>query len=147
MKTSNRNSRHAPHCWAALLAGSLLLPLTANAATADSGSAEANYRKERADCMSGRSIQDRQTCLKEAGAALAESRRGQLKSADAAQLQANAVERCQRVPADDRQACEAMARGEGQRSGSVAEGAVLTQFSTLSYAPPAAGLPASSTAR
>jgi len=112
----------------ALLAGlpAMLLAATPPAAT----SAEAIYRRDRAVCESGRSAQDRPTCLKEAVAALAEARRGQLKTADDAQLTANALARCEQVPADDRAACETMARGGGMRSGSVAQGAVLKEVVT-----------------
>jgi len=41
--------------------------------TGASASAQARYLKERAVCLEGRSNQDRATCLKEAGAALAEA--------------------------------------------------------------------------
>ena len=69
-----------------LAAGSAVLmaaPLSASwagtgAKSAKSGSPEATYRYEREKCLSGRTHQDRATCLKEAGAALAEARRGRL---------------------------------------------------------------------
>jgi len=112
----------------ALLAG---LPAALIAATPPAAmSPEAIYSRDRALCESGRSAQDRPTCLKEAGAALAEARRGQLKTAGDAQLLANAMARCQQVPVDDRAACETMARGGGQRSGSVAQGAVIKEVVT-----------------
>jgi len=115
----------------------LVLALATGMAGAASSSAEAVYRQERAACLDGRSPQDRATCLKEAGAALAEARRGKLDNGETPeQLRANALQRCQRVAADDRAACERMALGGGERSGSVAEGAVVTQITTRSQAAP-----------
>lgn len=86
------------------------------------------YRKERADCLAGRSAQDRQTCLKEAAAALAEARRGGLVQSPPQTLADNAKQRCLQVPVEDRAACERLAAGQGQRQGSVAEGAILKEI-------------------
>ena len=107
------------------------------AAAADSA-ATAAYQKERAACLDGNSPQDRSTCLKEAGAVLAESRRASSRpvgSEQASSLAANAVQRCKAVPAEDRNDCERRARGEGASSGSVAGGGVLTQVVTPVAAP------------
>lgn len=115
----------------------LLLALAAGSAAAAGSQPEAVYRQERAACQDGRSPQDRATCLKEAGAALAEARRRHLDNGETPeQLRANALQRCQRVAADDRTACERMALGGGERSGSVASGAVVTQITTRSPAAP-----------
>lgn len=114
----------------------LALALLAAAAGASTLS---TYQQERADCLAGRSTQDRQTCLKEAAAAQAEARLGRLDSgATARQLTDNALARCKVVPADDRAACETLALGGGKRSGSVAEGAVLKELVTrrIEPAPP-----------
>jgi hypothetical protein len=59
--------------------------------------AEARYRQDRAMCESGQSQQDRATCLREAGAALAEARRGRLDDSPA-QYQKNALIRCEGLP-------------------------------------------------
>jgi hypothetical protein len=123
-------------CLAALPAVLLASAFAAN--PIDASSPEAIYQRERAQCESGRTVQDRPTCLKEAGAALDEARRGQLKTADNSQLIANALERCQLVPPTDRSACEAMARGGGLHSGSVSEGAVLKEISTVTSPPASA---------
>ncbi|MCB2020776.1 MAG: hypothetical protein KDG44_08230 [Burkholderiaceae bacterium] len=92
--------------------------------------AKATYARERAACLSGESYEDRETCLKEAGAALAEARRKDASSPDesAATLAANAMRRCQAVPAADRYACEQMAQGRGTVSGSVEGGGVLKEY-------------------
>ncbi|MDN3920658.1 hypothetical protein [Roseateles violae] len=136
-----KNKSSFVRCRSLLLALSAasLAPLAAAASSSAAASAESLYRKERADCLQGRSAQDRQTCLKEAGAALAEARRGTLGTTDPAQLAANAALRCQAVAETDRAACQAMSRGEGQVSGSVAQGGMLKEHRTLNYEPTAAG--------
>jgi hypothetical protein len=121
------------------LPAALLLALAVTTGNAIAGpatsSADAAYRQERADCLVGRSVQDRATCLKEAAVARADAQRQRLGGAEtAAQLRANALQRCQRQPADERAACERMALGEGRSSGSVAEGAVLRELTVRSDA-------------
>jgi hypothetical protein len=98
---------------------------------------EQAYQRDRAACLSGATPQDRQSCLKEAGAALAAARRGRLDDGnDARTRQANAVERCRvHKDEDDRVACERMALGEGRADGSVAEGAVVREMVTRSVKP------------
>lgn len=109
----------------------LLLALAAGAACAVPPGADAVYKQERAACMAAGSTQDRNACLKDAGAARDEARHRRLDNGETpAQLLRNALERCKRVADDDRAACERMVRGEGQRSGSVAEGGVVTQITT-----------------
>lgn len=137
--------------WLATTAASLLLPLLWTAAVAaepatSSTDAEARYRQERAACLDGRSPQGRSTCLKEAGAARAEARRHRLDNGESpAELRANALLRCRPVLDADRAACERMALGEGTRSGSVAEGAVLRQITTVTTG--SAALPAAAASR
>jgi hypothetical protein len=119
----------APPCrWLAALALALAGAAGAQTVKPDAASAD---RQAQAGCLAGSTTQDRATCLKEAAAARAERRQQRLDNGETpAQLRANALLRCQRVAADDRAACERMAQGEGQRSGSVAEGAVLKQITT-----------------
>lgn len=113
----------------------LLLALNAGTASALPRNADALYQQERAACQDGRNPTGQAACLKDAGAARAELRRHSLDNGETpAQLRANALQRCQRVHDDDRAACERMALGEGSRSGSVAEGAVITQITTTSRA-------------
>lgn len=107
--------------------------------------AQDQYRKERADCLAGRSSQDRQTCLKEAGAALAEARRGGLGESSPQRLADNARLRCRQQRAEDRPACERMAAGLGQHKGSIAEGAIIKEIVTPVRVPANAG-PASAPA-
>jgi len=115
------------HASAASYAAALLLAGTAGTALAAPASAEATqlYRQTAADCRAGRTQQSQADCLREAGAALQETRRGHLQSTDAATLSANAVARCARQPTERRASCEKLARGEGTSAGSVAGGGVL----------------------
>jgi hypothetical protein len=109
----------------------------APARTPPAAAADQAYQRERAACLSGQTSQDRDTCLKEAGAARAAARRGRLDNGgDAESRAANATERCRvHADADDRLACERMARGEGRIEGSVAEGAVVKEMVTRSVRP------------
>ena len=104
---------------------------------AKSGSPEATYRYERQKCLSGRSHQDRATCLKEAGAALAEARRGRLDNGvSERQLAENRVARCAAQPESERADCERMARGEGTVVGSVEGGGVVKELVTRQVGTP-----------
>ncbi|UXH76258.1 hypothetical protein [Roseateles amylovorans] len=101
-----------------------------------------SYQQERADCLAGKGGQDVKTCLKEAGAAREESRRGTLKSASTEELANNAVLRCQRVPEADRDDCRSMVMGQGLRDGSVEDGAILKRIDRMvEENPTAAGAP------
>ncbi len=100
------------------------------AATAgEAHDADARYQKEKAVCLGGGSHQDRVTCMKEADAALAES-----KTRQALPTQANydqhALIRCKALPADERTACRRRIEGEGSSSGSVEGGGVLRTIVT-----------------
>jgi len=84
------------------------------------------YEREKADCMTGRTSEPRNVCLREAGAAYAQARQGKLiSSSDRPELWAsNALKRCEAQPAEDREMCERRVR-EGQISGSVEGGGQL----------------------
>jgi len=134
----------------ALLATALLSLLagTAGAAPKASSTGEQVYQQERAACLDGSSPQDRATCLKEAGAARAEARRGTLDNGErAGQLQRNALKRCAAVAVADRSDCERLASGEGQRSGSVAEGAIVKTIVTRTVGPVPAASAAAAASR
>ncbi|PFH04625.1 hypothetical protein BCF11_5409 [Collimonas sp. PA-H2] len=112
----------------ALLILSMSFSAAAAGAASDSAGANARYQEERARCISGQSNQDRATCLKEAGAALQEARRGRLHDDQAAD-QANALLRCNALPVDDRDACQRRMNGEGTTSGSALEGGISRELS------------------
>ena len=66
--------------WALLIVAAALGSTFASSAADKTGAAgaadaQARYQQDRAACMSGQSNQDHATCLREAGAALAQARR------------------------------------------------------------------------
>ena len=126
------SSRYPSVRWSlALCVGAALGASAALAAEGKATSdAQARYQQERAMCDSGQSQQDRTTCLREAGAALQEARRGQLSDGSAAQYQRNALVRCDGLPDDQRDACVARMQGQGTTSGSVAAGGIYRELIT-----------------
>ena len=102
----NRRQLSRP-MWALLLLGAAIGSGSALAAgkTGATGTtdAAARYQQERAVCLSGQSSQDRATCLREAGAAFAEAKRGALDDGSAAH-ERNARERCNKLAEADRNA-------------------------------------------
>lgn len=103
-----------------------LITTTAMAAN-NSADANARYKADRAACNSGQSNQDRATCLKEAAAALKEAKRGHLNDNQDTYDQ-NALTRCNKLPEQDRDACQRRVKGEGTTSGSVESGGVLREL-------------------
>jgi hypothetical protein len=103
---------------------------TATATAADRGvrsDAQSVYQADRAACNAGQTNQDRATCLREAGAALQEARRGQLEDGQA-QFDRNKMLRCDLQPQEDRQACVRRMNGEGFTSGSVEGGGIYREL-------------------
>ena len=90
-----------PHLIPRLCLAVAVLSLSSAAAATRgvSGEIQARYERERAVCLSGQSNQDRATCLKEAGAAREEARRGQLDNGDN-HLRSNAKARCAALTGD-----------------------------------------------
>lgn len=96
--------------------------------------AKARYLKEKAACETGNTQQDKATCLKEAGAALDEKKKGRLDNSGSPA--ANATDRCNVLPAKDKADCLARItgpQGPNQRvttSGSVAGGGMIKETTT-----------------
>ena len=111
-------------------------PGTPAAAVAPRPGGDARYADERALCESGLSQQDRQACLKEAAAARAAARHGELEHLDAARYLDNALARCRPLPPDDRADCEARIRGSGTTRGSVEAGGIYRETVTREIEPP-----------
>jgi len=116
---------------AALLA---MTAATAQVATGTPGAtgidASGSYQREVQACMTGRTQQDRDTCLREARNAQADKKRGRLDNAGA-QFQANAAARCEVLKGEDKAACQARVMGYGSTSGSVAGGGLLREIETV----------------
>lgn len=121
---------------AGLLFGLAPIHAATQAAEAAPMTPEARYRADRAACIEGRTGQDRATCLREAGAALAEARQRRL-GVPAADHAANALARCERLPDADRADCRLRMQGLGSQKGSVAGGGILYEMVTKSVGAPA----------
>ena len=83
------------------------------------------------ECASALATQDTQMCQREVARARAAGKRGQLVTPDADTMLANQLARCDRHPAESRATCVRMVRGEGTRSGTVAEGGVLKSLTEI----------------
>lgn len=91
--------------------------------------AQSLYQQDRAACMSGASNQDRATCLREAAAALQESKAGNLGKGVRSDEQ-NRFRRCDPLPSGDREDCIRRMNGEGTVSGSVEGGGIYRELVT-----------------
>lgn len=135
----NRRIELSRSAWAVLVLGIALGSSSALAAKkTGADDALATYRQERALCLSGQSNQDRATCLREAGAALVEARRGGLTRGSSQY----ASKRCERLPDAERQDCLARMQGQGTTSGSVAAGGISRELVTRTVGAPTAAEPA-----
>ncbi len=120
---------------AAVLTGAAFMfssSLAADSSTASS--ATERYQQERAACHTGQTSQELASCLREAGAVLQQARRGdpqaptQRAGANGPDYAANALKRCDVLPADDRRACIARIQGDGTQRGSVASGGIYREL-------------------
>jgi hypothetical protein len=119
-----------------------LLALACCAATAAdvAPDARARYQAEKTACIEGQSHQDSATCLKEATAALAESKTRTARPAPD-DYEQNALIRCKTLPTDERAACQSRIEGEGSSSGSVEGGGILREVVTPENATPDEAMP------
>jgi hypothetical protein len=129
MQTIRANDRTDIMRIARHMALACLLPAIAmSAAHAEStAQAQANYQKEKADCLNGQTAEGKKTCLREAGAALNDAKSGRLDKTNTG-FEQNALARCQVFKnEDDRGLCERRQR-EGTVTGSVAGGGDLREL-------------------
>ena len=128
-----------PPCRAAagwLAAFVLVLPVAADAQGTIDRNAQAAYQREAASCRrAAREDQDRSTCMREAGAAREEARRGRLTDHQA-DYQRNATLRCDGLPEADRRDCLTRMQGSGTTTGSVKGGGVYRETVTRTPAEP-----------
>ena len=136
MNASNTSTYFYLHRLARGAAGfafSALLAVTATAQIASGTTgidATGNAQSEMAACNNGKTQQDRATCLTEVKNANEARRAGKVDNAGG-QFQANAMERCNILPSQDKIACEARVLGYGNSQGSVAGGGVITEIETV----------------
>jgi hypothetical protein len=119
------------HCAVALALAVSIHPAWA-AGKGKLAQAQVDYQSERARCQRGESGQALATCLKEAGAAYEEARRGSLGTMPAPELARNATQRCEAQPASDRESCMQRILGAGKTEGSVGGGGLLRESETKS---------------
>jgi hypothetical protein len=134
MKEITMNSHR---CRVAAWLGTALLALSSAAHAAPAAKnvdpLRLQYEREKADCMTGRTSQPRNVCLREAGAAYAQARQGKLISPGdrSEQWAANALKRCEAQNGEDRALCERRVR-EGVVEGSVGGGGQLKTLTVRS---------------
>jgi hypothetical protein len=117
---------------------SLLLTVAlVQAAEQQANELRARYQQELAICQSGKSGQQMSTCQREAAAAFAAAKRGDLDDGPAAYAR-NAYERCMALPALQRGECMQRMQGQGTTEGSVAGGGILRELVVPQAAAPAA---------
>lgn len=112
--------------------GALALPAPAadTERRSESSAIHRRYLSERAGCES-LSGDERKTCLREAGAAQYEARRGTL-SDEGGDFEKNQLARCDvHKRADEREYCLRRMRGEGTVSGSVEGGGLLRELTVV----------------
>jgi hypothetical protein len=134
---NNSPIRRRRPAWLGLLLAIALAPTAVLADGKDEASAlRARYDREREVCTSGRSNQDRATCLREANAAYAQARKGNLNDGATPHAR-NATARCDALQGADRQDCVARMQGEGTTTGSVAGGGIYRELVTRTVGTPA----------
>ena len=118
----------------AYLGLAISLTLTVASAQIASGTtgidATGNEKSEMAACNSGKSQQNRVTCITEVKNANAAKREGKLDN-NGGQFSANALKRCDVFKGDDQAACKARIDGDVKIQGSVAEGGVIRELETV----------------
>ncbi|UIP23554.1 hypothetical protein [Achromobacter deleyi] len=125
----NTRPMHTKRLAASLCTAGLMLIAGAVQAADTTGTStpQQRYQQDVAACRSGATGQPLDTCLREAGAALQESRRQNLKEATPEQRQQNILARCNRLPEAQRQNCVTQMTAPTNVRGSVQGGGVLRE--------------------
>jgi hypothetical protein len=111
----------------ALICASLCLHVQAQTPAQPQDELTARYQQDLAECEAQQATQDLSACRLEARNALAEAKRNLLSDTTANLFEKNQLKRCRVFKGDDREACEARARGEGSSTGSVQSGGLLRE--------------------
>ena len=115
-----------------------VLAMTAATAQVVSGTTgidnSGNAQSEMTACNTGRTQQDKETCLIEVKNAT-EARRAVELDKSGGQFNANALARCKALSGEDKLACEGRVAGYGNPQGSVAGGGVMTEIETVIVPP------------
>lgn len=128
---ASRNFRLATSAAAFAAAALLSLGATAQIAAGTTGiDATGNASSEMNACLTGRTQQDRETCMTEVRNANAAKRAGQVDNAGG-QFGANALKRCDVFQGEELIACQARIVGYGKTDGSVAGGGAIRQVETV----------------
>lgn len=141
MKTT-LNARHLIRRSIGLGLVAIVCGFALTAAAQDRSEKLRRFDADRQVCLSGKSNQSFDSCMKEAKAVFDE-RAGSNPTVSAEQLQRNAFLRCDALAGDERVACVARIRGEGTVSGSVAGGGILRELVTTEVMPSEPKSPAS----
>lgn len=125
-----RSTRHTSRLCAAVALGALLsapLAYAAGTGAASEADIQARYRLDVERCNTGQTNQDKATCLREAGAALEESKRNRLMRGNETYAQ-NQQERCNALPVSEREDCMLQMSGQNtSTTGSIEGGGVLRE--------------------
>jgi hypothetical protein len=128
---SSRNFRLAQSAAAFGVAALLSLGATAQIASGTTGiDATGDAKSEMNACLTGRTQQDRETCMTEVRNANAAKRAGKVDNANG-NFNANALKRCDIFQGEDLVACQARIVGYGKTDGSVAGGGAIRQIETV----------------
>ena len=109
----------------ALLCASFCLHAQAQTPAQPQDELTARYQQDLAECEAQQGTQDLSACRLEARNALAEAKRNLLSDTTANLFEKNQLKRCRVFKGEDREACEARARGDGSSTGSVQSGGIL----------------------
>ena len=138
MKAIKRLVRPTP--MALVIAAAGLMPLAASAQSASMAEMQARYKEDMQRCETLTDAERKQTCRREAGAALQEARHNRLATPQA-NTSANAAQRCERLPGDRRTECERLMRdGSAVTHGSVSGGGVFRELTITVPADGTAGV-------
>ena len=143
MKAIKRVVRPTP--MALIIAAAGLMPLAASAQSASMAEMQARYKEDMQRCETLTDPERKQTCRREAGAALQEARHNRLATPQE-NTAANASERCQSLPMAQHADCERlMSDSSAVQHGSISGGGVIRELTITVPADGSAGVTSTGT--